>query len=100
MVLATALAIAFLLVKVVEWSHLVSIGYTLNTGLQAQLYYTLTGVHGLHVLFGALATVYIVAKALRGGYTRESHKGVVEIGLYWGMVEMVWVFLFPMFYLL
>jgi cytochrome c oxidase subunit I+III len=100
MVMALALLVSFLLVKVVEWSHLVSVGYTLATGLQAQLYYTLTGLHGLHVLFGALATAYVIAKALRGGYTREEHKGVVEIGLYLGMVEMIWVFLFPMFYLL
>ena len=100
MSLATALAIAFLLVKVFEWSHLIEAGYTLGSGLQAQLYYTLTGLHGAHVLFGALATMYLVAKALKGKYTRDSHKGVVEIGLYWGMVEMIWVFLFPMFYLL
>ncbi|MEM2223215.1 MAG: cbb3-type cytochrome c oxidase subunit I [Acidilobaceae archaeon] len=97
---ALALMLAFLLVKVFEWNHLVESGYTPALGLQAQLYYALTGLHGIHVLLGALAIVYLLVKALNGKYTKVSHNGIIEVGLYIGMVELIWVFLFPMFYLL
>ena len=74
-------------------------GFTLSSGLEAQLYYTLTGAHGAHVAAGLLATLYVMSKLMRGGYGPDKHAGPLMLALYWGVVEIVWAMLYPMFYL-
>ena len=63
------------------------------------LYYAMTGFHGLHVAIGvALFPLYAI-RVQRGRYNAAHHPPVELAGLYWHLVEMVWVFLFPLFYL-
>ncbi|MCE4613120.1 MAG: cbb3-type cytochrome c oxidase subunit I [Desulfurococcales archaeon] len=89
----------FMAVKAIEWGELVSESYTLSSGLPLQLYYVLTGLHGAHVVAGIIATAYVMMRTLMGAY-RSSKTTVLMVGIYWGMVEIVWTFLFPMFYLI
>ncbi len=64
------------------------------------LYYIMTGVHALHMLIGLGLIAYMAIGAWRGRYTRERHTGLEMAGLYWHFVDVVWVFIFPMLYLI
>ena len=66
----------------------------------ASCYFTLTGFHALHVLGGIFVFIGILAFAAAGKLT-DRHTALVEnIGLYWHFVDIVWIFLFPLLYLL
>ena len=60
----------------------------------------MTGVHGAHVVAGLTALIYLMIKALKVGSAKEATGAVEIFGIYWGMVDAVWVFLFPLLYLL
>lgn len=66
------------------------------------LYFVMTGLHALHVLAGAAILAWIGGRALRGAYGPERHEHTgLELGtLYWHLVDLIWLFLWPMFYLL
>jgi len=101
MLLATAgLGIVFLSIQAFEWSALINEGTTVSTDLFGSVFFTLTGFHGLHVLGGVLALFYTIAKAFRGDFTQASYGGVELMGLYWHFVDVVWIFLFTIVYLI
>jgi cytochrome c oxidase subunit 3 len=64
-----------------------------------RFYYSLTGLHAFHMLVGLGIFIYLAIKARRGAYTPESHVQVEICGLYWHFVDLVWIFLFPLLYL-
>ena len=68
--------------------------------LYGSTFYIQTGVHGSHVLAGVLAMAYTTIKAFRGGFTKENHEAVELVGLYWHFVDVVWIFLFTIVYLI
>jgi heme/copper-type cytochrome/quinol oxidase subunit 3 len=68
--------------------------------LYGPTFYAQTGVHGSHVTAGVLALAYVTRKAFKGGFTKENHEAVELVGLYWHFVDVVWIFLFPIVYLL
>ena len=107
-----ALALVFLGVKYVEYGHkwhdsLVP-GLRWAPGPEADphlnlfyaLYFVMTGCHALHMLVGLVLMVFVARKAWRGGYTSANHLGLECLGLYWHFVDLVWIFLFPILYLL
>ena len=67
--------------------------------LYGSTFYTMTGFHGFHVTMGVLCMVWVTWKAFRGGYTQTDHRGVEVIGLYWHFVDLVWIILFTIVYL-
>ena len=98
--IATAvLGSVFLSIQAVEWRELLAEGTTVSTSLFGSTFFTLTGFHGLHVLGGVLFMLYVVARAYQGRYTKEEHGGVELMGLYWHFVDVVWIFLFTIVYL-
>ena len=68
--------------------------------LYGATFYTLTGFHGAHVTLGVLAMIWITIRAFRGRYTQGSHTGVETMGLYWHFVDLVWIILFTIVYLI
>lgn len=62
-------------------------------------FYTMTGFHGFHVATGVVCMSFVTWKAFRGKYTKEDHRGVEVIGLYWHFVDLVWIILFTIVYL-
>ncbi len=101
MLIATGvLGIIFLSIQAFEWSALLGEGTTVSTDLFGSVFFTLTGFHGLHVLGGVLAILYTISKALRGHFTQADHRGVELMGLYWHFVDVVWIFLFTIVYLI
>ena len=63
------------------------------------VYFMMTGVHGLHVLIGVGVIVWLYLRAKRGEFNRENFAAVENVGLYWHLVDLIWIFLFPLLYL-
>ncbi|MDX2097597.1 MAG: heme-copper oxidase subunit III [Leptolyngbyaceae cyanobacterium bins.59] len=81
-----------------EYAHL---EFGLTTNLFASTFYVLTGFHGLHVCFGLLLILAVMARSLKPGrYTSDSHFGVEAAELYWHFVDVVWIVLFLLLYIL
>jgi cytochrome c oxidase subunit I+III len=89
----------FIVLKLVEWSHLVAEGFTVSTSQAGSIFYIATGAHGLHVFIGLLIMLYLVFKADTVGYDEENAQGIEYFGLYWHFVDLAWVIIFPAFYL-
>ena len=68
--------------------------------LYGSTFYTMTGFHGAHVTIGVLALIFTAVKAFRGKYTAEDYGGVEIMGLYWHFVDLVWIILFTIVYLI
>jgi heme/copper-type cytochrome/quinol oxidase subunit 3 len=88
-----ALGLVFLCVKAYEYNHELHEGFTPVTNLFWSYYYLMTGLHGLHVV-GGLVALGVVAVGAR------QHPHRIECaGMYWHLVDIVWIFLFPLLYL-
>ena len=64
------------------------------------LYFVMTGLHGLHMILGILVVLYFAIQAWRSMYPPENYVPVEMVGLYWHFVDIIWVFLFPLLYLI
>src|SRR5438552_2377287 len=63
------------------------------------LYFIMTGLHATHMIAGLLVGSFIAYFAWRGHYTAEYHASVENFGLYWHFVDVIWIFLYPLLYL-
>jgi cytochrome c oxidase subunit III len=68
--------------------------------LYVTLYYLLTGLHALHVTGGVVVLVWLAVRAHRGAFTPHSYIALENGGLYWHLVDLVWIFLWPLLYLI
>ncbi len=76
-------------------------GYDAEGGpLYGATFYAMTGFHGAHVSIGVLCLIFVYIRALRGDYAADSLEGVEVIGLYWHFVDLVWILLFTIVYLI
>jgi cytochrome c oxidase subunit III len=64
------------------------------------IYFAMTGMHALHMIIGAGLLTFLLIFSLKGRYDPEYHSPVEVVGLYWHFVDIVWIFLFPLLYLL
>lgn len=64
------------------------------------LYFGMTGLHALHMIVGAGLLVWLIVQSLKGRFTPYYHTPVENIGLYWHFVDIVWIYLFPLLYLI
>tara|TARA_A100001015_G_scaffold85854_1_gene95412 strand:+ start:3842 stop:4468 length:627 start_codon:yes stop_codon:yes gene_type:complete len=104
-------AIAFLAIKSVEYSSKFSHGYFPGKYFSAEgpfdtlhiffgLYYTITGLHALHILVGIGLIVWLIVRLSKNTVNADYFTPVEMVGLYWHFVDIVWIFLFPLLYLL
>ena len=93
------LGIGFLGNKGIEWYHLFHQGHWLSSSTEASTFFLTTGLHGAHVIGGLIVTIYLIARAWNGAYMGDDST-VEYFGLYWHFVDIVWLFLFPLFYIL
>ncbi|MCM8794228.1 MAG: cytochrome c oxidase subunit 3 [Candidatus Omnitrophica bacterium] len=98
--LTILLGTAFLGVKGYEYSLKFHHGHLPGSGIFWDCYFTLTGIHGLHVLLGVFANLWILSLTLRRDFVEKKGHLVEISGLYWHFVDVVWIFLFPMVYLI
>ena len=97
-----ALALAFLVIKGFEYGAEFSHHRYPKTNTFLAIYFTMTGLHGVHILAGVAVNLYHLATARR--WYRDDKERLanrIEIaGLYWHFVDLVWIFLFPVLYLI
>jgi heme/copper-type cytochrome/quinol oxidase subunit 3 len=93
---------AFMVVKAFEYGDKFSHGLAPSTDVFYGLYFTMTGLHAIHVLGGMIVNGYLWGPGVRLWRTEpERFTNRVEVGgLYWHFVDVVWIFLFPVLYLL
>ena len=104
------LGLAFLANKYVEWSGHIHHGlYPDSPELAAMshgenlyfgLYYVMTGIHGLHVLIGAGIICYTFVLTRLGKVSAADYIKLENTGLFWHLVDVIWIYLFPLFYLI
>jgi cytochrome c oxidase subunit 3 len=113
MLLITILcAFGFLIVKYFEYSHkihdgLLPSGFFTNEALAGvekaplffSLYFLMTGLHGFHVVLGIGLITWITWLSTKGRFNSEYYTPVEMVGLYWHFVDLVWIYLFPLLYL-
>lgn len=108
--LTLVLALAFLVNKYFEWGHKFEVGiYPGSAELLAQpqgvilyfgLYFVMTGLHALHVIIGMGVLLYAFEGIRRRTINATSYVHLESGALYWHLVDIIWIFLFPLFYLL
>ncbi len=80
--------------------HLADPTMPANTHLFFAIYYCMTGLHGIHVLAGMVMLAWLIWRGMRGDFNSDYFTPVDVGGLYWHIVDLVWIFLFPLFYLI
>jgi cytochrome c oxidase subunit I+III len=93
------LGLGFLGNKAIEWQHLFHEGLWLSTNVRASTFFLTTGLHAAHVIIGLIMVAYMIPRAWNGAYL-DDNSSVELFGLYWHFVDIVWLFLFPLFYIL
>lgn len=93
--------VVFLGMQVYEWTHFIQAGATLTSNpfgppMFGGAFFVITGVHGLHILSGVIYLLVLGIKALRGAFRPDQ---IESAGLYWHFVDLVWVLVFTLFYL-
>jgi cytochrome c oxidase subunit 3 len=97
-IITAVLGALFLAGQAYEYAHL---GFGLTTNVFASAFYVLTGFHGLHVTVGLLLILAVLWRAQKPGhYSDKEHFGVEAAELYWHFVDVVWIVLFTLVYLL
>jgi cytochrome c oxidase subunit 3 len=113
-----ACACVFLAIKYIEYKHKIDAGLLPgpafkphdellakgldlkpNSGTFFALYFVMTGLHALHVVVGIVVFVWILIRNIMGNFSREYFTAVDIAALYWHFVDLVWIFLFPLLYL-
>ncbi|WP_256299753.1 cbb3-type cytochrome c oxidase subunit I [Haloarchaeobius salinus] len=99
------LGVGFLINKGIEWQHLFHIstdafpaGWDPATNIASTTFYVTTGLHALHVIVGLVIAGYMIFRAWGGAYMGDDEP-IEYFGLYWHFVDIVWLFLFPLFYI-
>jgi cytochrome c oxidase subunit III len=111
LLITLALAGVFLVIKAFEYHHKIhdlilpgkffaAEGFkSSNVALFFSFYFVMTGLHALHVVIGMGAIIWIYRRVSAGIYNSHSFGGVEFVGLYWHIVDLIWIFLFPLLYL-
>ena len=94
------LGIVFLVMQAYDYSILFGEGMTLASGPFGTTYFTLTGFHGAHVFGGVLMLGVILYRGMSGQFSARHHDAVEAVSLYWHFVDVVWIILFSVLYLL
>lgn len=100
LVAAIGMGALFLVVKTGEYSHHFSQGINLSTNTFYMFYLSLTVFHFMHVIMGMVILAAVAIKAKKGGYSATEHTGVETGASYWHMVDLVWLILFPLVYVM
>jgi len=95
--LTLVMGLTFLALQVHEYLHL---GFTPGTDAFTSGFFSLTGLHGFHVFVGATLLTIAFIRSIRGHYSANQHMGLEVTGLYWHFVDVVWIVLYTVVYLL
>jgi heme/copper-type cytochrome/quinol oxidase subunit 3 len=102
--ITAALGVIFMILQYVEYTELAHLGITLGFDegqwrTFGMHFYVPTFFHGLHVFVGVIWCLLLIRNAMRGGYSARRHLSIEVFGLYWHFVDVVWILLFTLIYL-
>ena len=98
--LATALlGMTFISGQIYEFTVFVKEGFTVRSSPAGSAFFVLTSFHGAHVTIGILMLLSLVALSLRGALPQSRHTTVEYVGLYWHFVDIIWIIIFTVIYL-
>ena len=97
---AIAMGVLFIIIKSTEYAHHFGMGINLSTNTFYMFYISLTFFHYMHVLLGMVILAAVAVKTRQGAYSADEHTGVETGGSYWHMVDLVWLVLFPLVYVM
>ena len=112
LLLTIAFAGVFLGIKYIEYSHKFHEGLLPGRFYHHQgdavpgqfmffsFYFMMTGLHGIHILGGIAAIGWVLRRAVRGDFSHQYYTPVDLTGLYWHLVDLIWIYLFPLLYLI
>jgi len=92
--------VGFLSIQAYEWTHMIQTGITAPASNFGGTFYMLTGYHGFHVFGGVCLLAWALLRAMKGVYGPDNSIGIEVVGLYWHFVDLVWIILFTLIYLL
>ena len=98
--IAILLGIFFILLKSIELQHIFAQGIHLSTNIFFTFYILLALFHMMHVLLGIYVLIQLYLNTKKGKYTKENHIGLESGALYWHMVDLLWIILFALVYIL
>ena len=99
LIMVIVLGLLFLGGQAFEWTSLFGEGVNLSSTYGSP-FFTVTGIHGTHVFVGILWAVYLLVGHRRKPFTQDNHLGIENFGLYWHFVDIVWIVLFTVIYLI
>ncbi len=73
--------------------------HTFGANIFFNLYFVMTGLHAIHVMAGMGVLLYLMVRSIRGRYTPDNYVGLEMGTLYWHLIDVVWIFLWPLLYL-
>jgi cytochrome c oxidase subunit 3 len=101
LIVTILLGLGFLGGQAYEYTNLiVNEGFNITTGIYGTVFFSLTGLHGLHVTIGVLVLIGVLIRAFLGQFSSRSHFGVEGTVLYWHFVDAVWIALYVTLYAL
>jgi cytochrome c oxidase subunit III len=87
----------FLFLQINEYIHL---GFAPQNAAQETIFYSLTGLHGAHVIVGLILLLIVNIRSFRGHYSPEAHRGVEVPGIYWHFVDIMWLIVYTTVYVI
>lgn len=112
LIITLACAATFLVVKYFEYEHKIHDGLlpgmfyhhagdvVPNQFIFFSFYFMMTGLHGLHIVGGMIAITWVLLRTRRGDFSSVYYGPVDLVGLYWHLVDLIWIYLFPLLYLI
>jgi len=100
LIITVVLGIAFLVLEIYEFSHYLHLGHGFTTSAFSSAFYTLVGFHGAHVALGIVWISLIIRQLMKQGLNTVNAPKVYVAGMYWHFIDVVWVFIFTVVYLM
>ena len=100
LILTILFGTVFLLLKGFEYQEKFALGLGMGYNQFFVFYWLLTGFHFIHVLVGVILLSYMLIKIKSGYYSKTNYEDVETVGVFWHMCDLIWIFLFPILYLL
>ncbi len=107
-----ALGLTFMVIKYFEYTHKFELGifpganYVYEgidhpkANIFFSVYYMMTGLHGIHVIIGMSLMTWLLIRARKGHFSSEYYTPIEVVGLFWHLIDLIWIFLFPLLYLI
>lgn len=113
LVITLLCAAIFMVIKYFEYTHKFHLGLFpgryldvakvgaehANLGMYFGFYYCMTGLHGIHVFIGMCLILWVMIRTIRGDFNPHYYTAVEGVGIFWHIVDLIWIFLFPLLYL-